>query len=679
MVILKTNRDVANVCFERQRYFARITAPSHRDLIQIATWMRGAESIHKFYAQAVQLVPTLNEGEPVYIDFRGGSSHGADLTREEAKRWLFGFCDRLKIKSALIAGHWNKFGRFDFHVLVQNVDSEDQRVKRVGRPLSKYGFTIAQQLTAELNQARIDEGAERFTIASLTEDWDVYFMQKLPPEPNAHKLTWTDQKKAEKSEKLAEEWEKLLSDAEAAAQDRRRLKAGAAGEAPDLAGGSTASAPAETAATTSVPSENLPAGRGEAPPNADAEVKVGEKEGAGTEAVSTPADVPPVPTISADKQAAPAAAFVSSPPLSSGEEKPVALPVNTPPEVSTVVLSSDTVSKEVVGAGVVAVSVPAAREVTVVKADADAPSVQQAHADPHETLASSSKSLAPPANLPVVAPVTASIPSAPATVAAGAGVSLNSFADLRLNPRHGASSPRAPVAALKEKAPFEKPVVAPSIPPLVTTPEESSEEKLRKKKNLEEAEKRRRDEALVTSHRLLMGRWMQLMKDARHAKNQKNTTLPEKTGLRKEFETLVKESGPMIHNSTLMGPLVENRKIFRDEMLDFLGLVSDADLRRLGHVPGRPPISSENCEKIISYLSNNRDVRSYLELTGVILEVFPELNDGREITLSELLAQLVPLDDSPVQSHERECLMTVEMCLELEDEREQKQAKNHER
>jgi hypothetical protein len=67
MVILKTNRDVANVCFERQRYFARITAPSHRDLIQIATWMRGAESIHKFYAQAVQLVPTLNEGEPVYI------------------------------------------------------------------------------------------------------------------------------------------------------------------------------------------------------------------------------------------------------------------------------------------------------------------------------------------------------------------------------------------------------------------------------------------------------------------------------------------------------------------------------------------------------------------------------------------------------------------------------------
>jgi hypothetical protein len=164
-------------CHELHRYFPDRTCAAHRHLTNIIFAYHGCDSIYQFVAAARAASPA--DGPVKAIHIYGGSTYGADLSVEEAWAWLRGYCDALGLKKAIMAGHFGRQGRFDFHLMVVPIDADGRSVFRPGFNLEEVARCVAREMTTQLNYRRLVAG--KLTIGNL--DWlgQVYYESAPAP------------------------------------------------------------------------------------------------------------------------------------------------------------------------------------------------------------------------------------------------------------------------------------------------------------------------------------------------------------------------------------------------------------------------------------------------------------------------------------------------------------------
>lgn len=173
MVILGYKIHTFQEVSDQLGYVVDRTHPNHRRHLAMECEFFGCRSLYDLEAAA-----TAFASDTPYIEFTGGSSHGANLTPAERRWWIEGFIAALGLKAGFAAAHVSEQERFDYHIVTIG---RDQDGRLLDTPeLEERMRDCARQLTEELNERRLAQG--RHTIGNLTKSRQVYYLSRPEPE-----------------------------------------------------------------------------------------------------------------------------------------------------------------------------------------------------------------------------------------------------------------------------------------------------------------------------------------------------------------------------------------------------------------------------------------------------------------------------------------------------------------
>ncbi len=167
--------------YEAFIYYGDPTHRNHLVLTRILVRLFGCATplIQNFVVRSLQAAGWPSDpGKLRFVEFMGGSTHGASLSAAESGRWLEGFAKRMGLEIFILTEHHRGSGRFDFHVLAPVFQPGRKKVTTPG--FLKRARAVARELTEELNRERLAQG-NLLTIGNLRENGEVYY---LAPEPS---------------------------------------------------------------------------------------------------------------------------------------------------------------------------------------------------------------------------------------------------------------------------------------------------------------------------------------------------------------------------------------------------------------------------------------------------------------------------------------------------------------
>lgn len=174
-------------CFGEFRYYCDRTHPHHRRLTDIQLLFWGLVSVWQLFALAVRWKLS-HRTAPAFVKAIGGSSYGAGVYAKEIRELMSRLLVALGIMYAIIALHFCRSKRLDFHVLALNFDSDGRVLVRKLRIFRKAFRASMRSLVARMNAQRLKEG--RNTIANYTPKGRVFFAERAP-EPALEIITPT--------------------------------------------------------------------------------------------------------------------------------------------------------------------------------------------------------------------------------------------------------------------------------------------------------------------------------------------------------------------------------------------------------------------------------------------------------------------------------------------------------
>lgn len=160
--------------FSLYGYFLTRGIRAHRHLTHQCVWFVGTENIFAF-EQAAEAAwkDRLAEQKhsPALIHLLGGSTYGAHASVREMHRWVLGLIQTLGIRHAIIALHFGRDGRVDFHVLAANTDISGRSLYCA--ELKDRARTAARALTDQFNERRLRLG--EMPMGNLTATGETVF------------------------------------------------------------------------------------------------------------------------------------------------------------------------------------------------------------------------------------------------------------------------------------------------------------------------------------------------------------------------------------------------------------------------------------------------------------------------------------------------------------------------
>lgn len=144
----------------------------HWRLARIVSFFVGAIDYFTFEAESLRLWRSMrDERLAPFVHIFGGSSYGAFFTLREAHFVIRSFIRDLGITHALVAFHFGKDGRFDFHIVAPNWTEGGIPLHRAELlPLARQ---LMRRLINEINRQR--QMGRRLAIANFTLEGTVVF------------------------------------------------------------------------------------------------------------------------------------------------------------------------------------------------------------------------------------------------------------------------------------------------------------------------------------------------------------------------------------------------------------------------------------------------------------------------------------------------------------------------
>lgn len=163
------------LCYDEYGYCLSRTHPRHLRLVDIRLWHHGYPTLGRLYYIAV-CHHRENPAAPVYVAVLGGSNYGARLRYDVIRPLMTSLLDALGIRFAMVALHFCRSWRLDFHVLAVNTDGDGRVLIRKLRWFRKRMRRVMRGLVISMNRERLARG--QHSVAYVTDAGRAVFAEK---------------------------------------------------------------------------------------------------------------------------------------------------------------------------------------------------------------------------------------------------------------------------------------------------------------------------------------------------------------------------------------------------------------------------------------------------------------------------------------------------------------------
>lgn len=167
----------------KRDYYRNELIPAHRRLQLIKVLYLGFSTFHQFLAEGIRRrLEAPRSLQPIYYELLGGSTYGAFLEPQIVIRLFKTLVARLGLGPVILALHFCRSGRLDFHLLHPNRHPRGRKGRRRrAQGLRQFRHHL-RQLVCALNEERLRLAQP--TIGNFTRNWRLFFAEpKLTPAP----------------------------------------------------------------------------------------------------------------------------------------------------------------------------------------------------------------------------------------------------------------------------------------------------------------------------------------------------------------------------------------------------------------------------------------------------------------------------------------------------------------